>query len=77
MTDEWKCLGCKCTFDGGCEYELETARALKNRGRLVIPPRYLPAPVSFTMSPEERSRRQRENRRKRIEALGGTVRARK
>lgn len=70
------CLSCKCTFASGCREEQRTNETLKLRQRQYVPPRRLPAPVSYTMSPEERSRRQRDNRRKRIEAAGGTVRNR-
>ena len=79
MSDEYKCLGCKCTFEGGCEYERETAQAFKNRQRLVIPPRYCGVPpVSMrTSNPEAAKAHALRRRRERLEAMGFTVRERK
>lgn len=78
LIDEWKCLGCKCTFETGCEVERETAELLRKRERLVIPPRRLPPPdVShYHRDPEASKAYARAQYRRRIERNGGTVRTR-
>lgn len=78
MNDDWKCLGCHCTFDSGCELERQTNATLKTRQRY-IPPRKLPPPIvsHYERDPEASKKYAREQYRKRIEARGGTVRARR
>lgn len=77
--DNDKCLNCSCTFETGCREEQrsnETLKTLLEQRRRPIPPRYLVAPPALKPLTEDRRRRDRENRRRRIEALGGTVRER-
>lgn len=72
--DEWRCLGCSCTFDGGCELDREIA-AMPPLRRYIPPPR-LRSPVqgTLTLTRDELNARGRANYRNRIQRSGGTVR---
>lgn len=76
--DDWRCLHCDCTFESGCRLEAATNETLALRRRY-IPPRRLPAPPipHYKRDRVGTNAYNREQYRKRIEAVGGTVRPRK
>lgn len=76
--DDWKCLNCTCTYQTGCLEEKRSVAAVRERRRY-IPPRRLPSPPvpMGRRDPEADKAYRREMYRRRIEARGGTVRARK
>jgi hypothetical protein len=77
MHDEWRCLQCDCTFDGGCKAEREAAENPKPLRRYIPPKRLVvPPQSSYRRNPEGSKAYAREKYRQRIEARGGTVRER-
>lgn len=80
--DEDRCLNCSCTFETGCREEQRTNATLKTlleQRRRPIPPKYCTAPPvpQRKTNPEAARAYGRQNYRRRIERLGGTVRVQK
>lgn len=78
MNDNDKCLNCTCTFETGCREEQRTNEILKRPRVRFIPSRLSVPPIPHQKrDPEQARANARENYRKRIERVGGTVRSRK